>query len=75
MPSSHHSSSAGVLSLLLAAACGEASPTAAPSDPVYRFGAKFEPPVGRVVHGIGQWESYNVTYSARACRASKGFSR
>ena len=71
MPSSHHSSSAGVLSLLLAAACGGASPTAAPSDPVYRFGAKFEPPVGRVVHGIGQWESYNVTYSAQLSAATQ----
>jgi acetyl esterase/lipase len=28
--------------------------------PRYSFGAKFEPPAGRVVHGIGQWEQYNA---------------
>lgn len=32
--------------------------------PQYRFGAKFEPPVGRVVHGAGQWEVYNAKYTA-----------
>jgi acetyl esterase/lipase len=26
----------------------------------YSFGAKFEPPAGRVVHGMGQWEQYNA---------------
>ena len=26
----------------------------------YSLGAKFEPPAGRVVHGIGQWEQYNA---------------
>jgi acetyl esterase len=26
----------------------------------YRLGAKFEPPAGRVVHGMGQWEQYNA---------------
>jgi hypothetical protein len=26
----------------------------------YSLGAKFEPPVGRVVHGMGQWEQYNA---------------
>ncbi len=31
--------------------------------PTYRFGAKFEPPIGRVVHGVGQWESYNAKYT------------
>jgi len=30
----------------------------------YQFGAKFEPPAGRVVHGIGQWQEYNLTYAA-----------
>lgn len=30
----------------------------------YQFGAKFEPPTGRVVHGLGQWQEYNVKYSA-----------
>ncbi len=30
----------------------------------YQFGAKFEPPVGRVVHGIGQWDAFNVKYFA-----------
>ncbi len=33
-------------------------------DPTYRFGAKFEPPVGRVVHGEGQWKAYNDKYEA-----------
>jgi hypothetical protein len=28
----------------------------------YRYGAKFEPPVGRVVHGLGQWAEYNAKY-------------
>jgi acetyl esterase/lipase len=26
----------------------------------YSLGAKFEPPAGRVVHGMGQWEQYNT---------------
>jgi hypothetical protein len=26
----------------------------------YSLGAKFEPPAGRVVHGMGQWEQYNA---------------
>jgi hypothetical protein len=26
----------------------------------YTYGAKFEPPAGRVVHGMGQWEQYNA---------------
>jgi hypothetical protein len=30
----------------------------------YQFGAKFEPPAGRVVHGVGQWQEYNLKYSA-----------
>ncbi|MBI4020906.1 MAG: hypothetical protein HY369_01550 [Candidatus Aenigmarchaeota archaeon] len=33
-----------------------------PSDLTYAFGAKFEPPDGRIVHGMGQWESYNPKY-------------
>lgn len=32
--------------------------------PVYQFGAKFEPPIGRVVHALGQWEAYNANYVA-----------
>jgi acetyl esterase/lipase len=28
--------------------------------PHYSLGAKFEPPAGRVVHGMGQWEQYNA---------------
>jgi acetyl esterase len=28
--------------------------------PHYVLGAKFEPPAGRVVHGMGQWEQYNA---------------
>src|SRR5262245_35634536 len=30
----------------------------------YQFGAKFEPPVGRVVHGMGQWVNGNPQYLA-----------
>jgi hypothetical protein len=26
----------------------------------YTYGAKFEPPAGRVAHGMGQWEQYNA---------------
>ncbi len=33
-----------------------------PSDVTYEFGAKFEPPKGRIVHGMGQWDDYNVKY-------------
>lgn len=64
--------------LVLAAACGTGSPSpVAPDDqaraPVdtssgppitWEFGAKFEPPVGRVVHGMGQWASGNAQYLA-----------
>ena len=32
--------------------------------PSYQFGAKFEPPVGRVVHGMGQWVNGNPQYLA-----------
>ncbi|MBM4192827.1 MAG: hypothetical protein FJ202_00405 [Gemmatimonadetes bacterium] len=37
-----------------------------PGGPVltYRYGAKFEPPIGRVVHGLGQWMEYNTKYAA-----------
>jgi len=41
--------------------------TSAPGNgpqPSYRYGAKFEPPMGRVVHGIGQWQEYNAKYAA-----------
>lgn len=60
------------------ASSGPATPdTGAPTGPAgpstqtpsYQFGAKFEPPEGRVVHGLGQWESYNVTYSAQLSAA------
>ncbi len=56
------------------ASSGPATPdTGAPTGPAgpstqtpsYQFGAKFEPPEGRVVHGLGQWASYNLTYSAQ----------
>jgi hypothetical protein len=30
----------------------------------YTFGAKFEPPAGRVVHGMGQWLEYNARFLA-----------
>lgn len=40
-------------------------PPPAPSAvPSYQYGAKFEPPVGRVVHGMGQWHEYNPHYLA-----------
>jgi hypothetical protein len=32
--------------------------------PTYEFGAKFEPPIGRVVHGMGQWVNGNPQYQA-----------
>jgi hypothetical protein len=32
----------------------------APGAQHYSLGAKFEPPAGRVVHGMGQWEQYNA---------------
>lgn len=38
-------------------------PPPAPA-PVYEYGAKFEPPMGRVVHGMGQWAVYNPKYAA-----------
>ena len=63
--------------LAFAVACGaggpadvlEPGPATPPPPPpgsslTYRFGAKFEPPDGRVVHGIGQWEVYNAKYYA-----------
>lgn len=38
----------------------------APKDsvPVYEYGVKFEPPAGRIVHGLGQWDACNATYRA-----------
>ena len=57
------------LLLLLASGCGapatapEADPPGGPGPVLsYQFGAKFEPPVGRVVHGMGQWGAYNSKY-------------
>lgn len=69
---------ARLLTILVLAACssGTTVPTA-PDDlyglpidttagpaPTYEFGAKFEPPVGRVVHGMGQWVNGNPQYLA-----------
>lgn len=93
MPGPRGSSFVVLLLILLSAACREAGPTAAASDPAtpdtsaptgptgptgptapapsYQFGAKFEPPAGRIVHGIGQWESYNLTYSAQFSLANQ----
>lgn len=36
--------------------------SSSPADETRRYslGAKFEPPAGRVVHGMGQWEQYNA---------------
>ena len=62
--------SLGVLGAL-ALGCGApatAPDPAGPDDPGpglhYQFGAKFEPPEGRVVHGMGQWAAYNPKYQA-----------
>jgi len=53
------------------AAGGCADDPARPADevpqdsvPVYEYGMKFEPPAGRVVHGLGQWDAYNAKYRA-----------
>lgn len=35
-----------------------------PSDVTYEFGAKFEPPDGRIAHAMGQWIEYNPKYLA-----------
>lgn len=43
-------------------------PTAPPS---YQFGARFEPPIGRVVHGMGQWPNGNPQYLALLPAASQ----
>jgi hypothetical protein len=67
-----------ILIVLVSAACGAGVtvPTApedrddplvdttATSSPTYEFGAKFEPPIGRVVHGMGQWVNGNPQYLA-----------
>lgn len=42
----------------------DTSTTGGSPGPSYQFGAKFEPPVGRVVHGVGQWQEYNLKYAA-----------
>lgn len=44
---------------------------AAAPAPTYQFGAKFEPPVGRVVHGMGQWVNGNPQYLAMLPAAAK----
>lgn len=33
-----------------------------PGPPTYRYGAKFEPPDGRILHGMGQWPAGNRNY-------------
>lgn len=59
------------VTLMLAGSCGAAGQPDAPSAPEpvapapsYQFGAKFEPPAGRVLHGMGQWQMYNPAYLA-----------
>ncbi|NUQ12007.1 MAG: hypothetical protein HUU26_06730 [Gemmatimonadaceae bacterium] len=42
----------------------DTTPSGPPPSLTYEFGAKFEPPVGRVVHGMGQWENGNPQYQA-----------
>lgn len=75
-----HPSRLAVLPLFLAACAADAAlptmpddgapPPGAPIDssntvtPSYEFGALFEPPAGRVVHGMGQWASGNASYTA-----------
>ena len=60
--------------LLPLVACGLAACTTAvdPIDPgddnpveplTYDVGARFEPPAGRVVRGLGQWAEYNAKYA------------
>jgi len=70
--------SSQILILVVAAACSTSTsvPTApdgrddplvdttAGPSPTYEFGAKFEPPIGRVVHGMGQWVNGNPQYLA-----------
>ena len=70
-------SSAVAFILLAACSAGTSMPTA-PDDredlPIdtttagpaltYEFGARFEPPIGRVVHGMGQWVQGNPQYLA-----------
>ena len=34
------------------------------SNLTYTYDAKFEPPTGRIVHGMGQWINYNTQYVA-----------
>lgn len=41
---------------------GDTSEPADPGPQQYQFGAKFEPPIGRVVHAQGQWKAYNGKY-------------
>jgi hypothetical protein len=42
---------------------GEEAPDPKPSKPLkYTYGAKFEPPEGRVIHGMGQWRKDNLEY-------------
>lgn len=48
----------------LACAGGDATAPPDAASPQYRFGVKFEPPAGRVVHGVGQWIEYNAKYVA-----------
>jgi hypothetical protein len=43
---------------------GIAPPPPPPPPLSYEFGAKFEPPKGRVVHGMGQWVNGNPQYLA-----------
>lgn len=67
---------AGVAAIVSAACSATVAPTTPEvrDDPIvdtttapsltYEFGAKFEPPIGRVVHGMGQWVNGNPQYVA-----------
>jgi hypothetical protein len=39
-----------------------AGPVRGSGGRTYRYGAKFEPPVGRILHGMGQWGEGNKEY-------------
>jgi Glycosyl hydrolase family 26 len=47
-----------------AAAAAPAAPRANPAAARYKYGVKFEPPDGKVLHGMGQWAAGNKNYIA-----------
>lgn len=57
----------------VASGCGGGAepPAEPPGELTYTFGAKFEPPAGRVVHGMGQWAEYNAKLLAALPEAQR----